>query len=156
MALEIERKFLINHEKWNTLLKPEGKLYRQGYLLSDDQKTIRIRLSDANAFITIKGNTTGITRNEFEYSIPKDDAKQLLDSFAASEVSKTRYEIYYKNKLWEVDVFHGSNEGLIVAEIELKSEDEDFELPEWVTEEVTDDARYYNSNLSLRPFNQWS
>ena len=155
MPLEIERKFLLNHEKWNTLPKPEGTVYRQGYLLNDKNKTIRVRISDTNAFITIKGKTTGATRSEFEYAIPLADAKQLLDNLSDSEVSKTRYNIYYKDKLWEVDVFHGENEGLIVAEIELTSEDEPFERPGWVTTEVTGDPKYYNANLSVLPFTQW-
>lgn len=155
MPLEIERKFLINHNKWNELAKPDGKRYRQGYLLNDKNKTIRVRLSDACAFITIKGKTTGATRSEFEYNIPVADAKQLLDNFADNEISKTRYEIYYKDKLWETDVFHGENEGLIVAEIELGSEDEKFDIPDWVTEEVTDDPKYYNASLARLPFKKW-
>lgn len=155
MPLEIERKFLLDHSKWNKLGKPPGKLYRQGYLLNDVNKTIRIRTSKVNAFITIKGKTTGATRTEFEYAIPLADAKELLDSYSTGEVSKTRYEIFYKNKLWEVDVFHGDNDGLIVAEIELDSEEEPFDIPDWVTQEVTNDPRYYNANLSMHPFTQW-
>ncbi|PVD53179.1 adenylate cyclase [Terrimonas sp.] len=155
MPLEIERKFLINHNKWNTLPKPQGKLYRQGYLLNDIHKTIRVRLSNENAFITIKGKTTGATRSEFEYNIPLTDAKQLLDNFSNNEISKTRYNISYRSKLWEIDVFHGENEGLIVAEIELQSEGEPFDIPDWVTEEVTHDPRYYNANLAVLPFKRW-
>ncbi|MBN8788359.1 MAG: CYTH domain-containing protein [Terrimonas sp.] len=155
MPLEIERKFLINHNKWNTLPKPQGKLYRQGYLLNDIHKTIRVRLSNENAFITIKGKTTGATRSEFEYNIPLTDAKQLLDNFSNNEISKTRYNISYRSKLWEIDVFHGENEGLIVAEIELQSEGEPFDIPDWVTEEVTHDPRYYNANLAVLPFKSW-
>ncbi|MFT4015462.1 MAG: CYTH domain-containing protein [Agriterribacter sp.] len=155
MPLEIERKFLINHNKWNTLPKPQGKLYRQGYLLNDIHKTIRVRLSNENGFITIKGKTTGATRSEFEYNIPLTDAKQLLDNFSNNEISKTRYNISYRSKLWEIDVFHGENEGLIVAEIELQSEGEPFDIPDWVTEEVTHDPRYYNANLAVLPFKRW-
>lgn len=155
MPIEIERKFLINQSRWNELPKPEGKLYRQGYLLNDKNKTIRVRLSNSNGFITIKGKTTGATRSEFEYAIPVADAQQLLDSFSNNKVSKTRYEIVYNNKLWEVDVFHGENEGLIVAEIELQSEDEPFDKPDWVTEEVTAEPKYYNANLAVFPFNKW-
>ncbi|MFT3748482.1 MAG: CYTH domain-containing protein [Agriterribacter sp.] len=155
MPIEIERKFLVNHNKWNALPKPQGKLYRQGYLLNDIHKTIRIRLSNENAFITIKGKTTGATRSEFEYNIPLTDAKQLLDNFSNNEISKTRYNISYKNKLWEVDVFHGENEGLIVAEIELQSEDEPFDIPDWITEEVTHDPKYYNANLAVLPYKHW-
>lgn len=155
MPLEIERKFLLDHSKWNKLGKPPGKLYRQGYLMNDVNKTIRIRTSEVDAFITIKGKTTGATRTEFEYAIPLADAKELLDSYSTGEVSKTRYEIFYQNKLWEVDVFHGDNDGLIVAEIELDSEEEPFDIPDWVTQEVTNDPRYYNANLSMHPFTQW-
>ncbi len=155
MPLEIERKFLVDHLKWNALVKPKGKIMRQGYLMDDEVKTIRVRLSDEAAYITIKGRTTGATRSEFEYKIPFDDANTMLDTLSQNEISKTRYEILFENKLWEVDVFHGANEGLIVAEIELESEDETFVIPEWVTTEVTEDAKYYNSNLAKKPFNMW-
>jgi adenylate cyclase len=155
MALEIERKYLVDHKKWNELHKPVGKLYRQGYLITDENKTIRIRLTDSDAYLTIKGKTIGATRNEFEYKIPLTDGVQLLDAFSEGELSKTRYEIFYKDKLWEVDVFHNANDGLIVAEIELNSEGEKFELPDWVTKEVTNEPKYYNSNLTLLPFKKW-
>jgi adenylate cyclase len=156
MALEIERKYLIDHKKWSKVDKPAGKLYRQGYLLTDKNKTIRVRITDSDAYLTIKGKTDGATRDEFEYKIPVADARQLLDTFSESELSKTRYEIHDKNNLWEVDVFHDANEGLIVAEIELKSQDQEFDLPDWVTEEVTNDPKYYNSNLTLLPFKKWN
>ncbi|MBV4360592.1 CYTH domain-containing protein [Pinibacter aurantiacus] len=155
MPLEIERKYLVDHKKWNALDKPEGKFYRQGYLSTDENKTIRIRVTDAEAYLTIKGKSTGATRQEFEYEIPLTEAEQMLNSLSESELSKTRYRIHYKEKLWEVDVFHDANDGLIVAEIELKSEDEQFELPDWVLQEVTDEAKYYNSNLTLNPFKNW-
>lgn len=155
MALEIERKYLVDHKKWSKLDKPDGKLYRQGYLFIDENKTIRVRVTGSNAYLTIKGNTNNVTRDEFEYEIPLTDAQILLDTFSENELTKTRYEISHQGKLWEVDVFHDANEGLIVAEIELNSEDELFELPDWVTEEVTNDPRYYNSNLTLLPFKKW-
>ena len=155
MALEIERKFLVNQRKWEQLEKPIGKRYRQGYLLNNKVKTIRIRTTETDAFLTIKGKTNGMSRSEFEYKIPLNEGTELLDAFSESELSKTRYEIHHKDKLWEVDVFHGDNDGLIVAEIELESEDERFELPEWVDKEVTDDPRYYNANLVLSPFKTW-
>jgi len=155
MPLEIERKYLVDHQKWNALDKPAGKFYRQGYLSTDANKTIRIRVTDAEAYLTIKGKSTGATRQEFEYEIPLTDAEQMLNSLSESELSKTRYEIHYEGKLWEVDVFYDANDGLIVAEIELESEDEKFELPDWVLQEVTDDAKYYNSNLTLNPFKNW-
>jgi len=155
MAIEIERKFLINQSKWEALEKPIGKLYRQGYLLNGKDKTIRIRTTSTDAFITIKGSTIGMSRSEFEYAIPLPDATELLNSFSEGELSKTRYEIYFKGKLWEVDVFHSDNEGLVVAEIELDSEAESFERPDWIEKEVTNDPRYYNANLILFPFKRW-
>lgn len=155
MGVEIERKFLVDKEKWAAVGKPQSRRMRQGYLLTDPHKTIRVRLTDSNGYITIKGLSTGATRSEFEYEIPKQEAEELLDLFSVSELSKVRYEIMFKGKLWEVDEFLGDNEGLIVAEIELTSESEEFELPEWVTREVTDEEKYYNSSLSARPFKRW-
>jgi adenylate cyclase len=155
MGVEIERKFLVDHEKWQQLTKPEGTHYRQGYLLDDDKRTIRVRLAGEHGFITIKGTTTGITRKEFEYKIPANEAVELLDSFAESEVEKIRYCITIAGKLWEVDEFLADNAGLIMAEIELQHEDEAFENPGWITHEVSDDERYYNSNLSKNPFKKW-
>ncbi len=156
MGVEIERKFLVDHEKWAKLKKPKGKHYRQGYLLNRDHKTIRVRVTDTQGFITLKGPSSGISRKEFEYKIPVDDGNQLLDSFALSEVEKVRYRIKHAGKLWEVDVFMGENEGLIMAEIELESDTDKFDLPDWVTIEVSDDERYYNSYLSEHPFRQWT
>ncbi|MCX6232462.1 MAG: CYTH domain-containing protein [Bacteroidetes bacterium] len=155
MPLEIERKFLVNQEKWNAIEKPQQNNYRQGYLLTDPMKTIRVRVTDTAAFLTIKGLNQGATRLEFEYEIPIADAEALLNNFAVAELIKIRYKIVYKDKLWEVDEFLGANTGLIVAEIELESEIEAFELPPWVDKEVTGDEKYYNSNLSLHPFNTW-
>lgn len=155
MGVEIERKFLVDHKKWRQLVKPEGTHYRQGYLLNDDLRTIRVRVTDKQGFITLKGATNGITRKEYEYKIPVEDGNELLDGFAQSEVEKIRYRIEVAGKLWEIDEFLGDNKGLIMAEIELKRDDEQFELPGWVTIEVSDDARYYNSNLSVNPFAKW-
>lgn len=155
MGLEIERKFLINHAKWATAEKPKREFYRQGYMLTDPNKTIRVRATDTKGFLTIKGKSEGATRAEFEYEIPKEEAIQLLDMFAVSDLTKYRYKIVFAKKLWEVDVFLGENEGLIIAEIELSSEDETFDLPDWATEEVTGEKKYYNSNLSTLPFKQW-
>ncbi len=155
MGLEIERKFLVNHEKWAVAEKPKAEFYRQGYLLTDPNKTIRVRATDTKGFMTIKGKSEGATRAEFEYEIPKEEAIQLLDMFAVSDLTKYRYKVIFAEKLWEVDVFLDENEGLIVAEIELSSEDESFELPEWAAEEVTGEKKYYNSNLSTLPFSKW-
>jgi len=151
MEKEIERKFLVNREKWEKIEKPAGCFLRQGYILTDPNKTIRVRCNNEKGFLAIKGLTIGATRSEFEYEIPIKDAKEILGLFAISEISKIRYNIVYKGKLWEVDEFDGENQGLIVAEIELSKEDEKFDLPKWVGNEVTGDARYYNSNLSVVP-----
>jgi adenylate cyclase len=156
MGIEIERKFLVNKEKWNQVIKEEKSLFRQGYIISDPEKTVRVRLTDKEGYLTIKGPAVGLARPEYEYSIPKEDAQQLLDSFCQSEVSKIRYFIDHNDKLWEVDEFLGQNEGLIVAEIELVSEDESFSIPDWIDKEVTDEKKYSNSNLSINPYKNWS
>lgn len=155
MGKEIERKFLIKPAKWARLAKPAGKQLRQGYISTDPNKTIRVRVTADQGWLTIKGISTGATRLEYEYEIPLFEAVELLDNFAENELAKTRYEITYAGKLWQVDVFSGENEGLIVAEIELTSEDEPFELPEWIAEEVTHEEKYYNSNLTRYPFKNW-
>lgn len=155
MGQEIERKFLVDHDKWNALKKPEGNIYKQGYILNEETRTVRIRVTNNTAYITLKGVADGISRSEFEYEIPKLQGSQILAEFAESSVEKTRYNIPYKGHLWEVDVFEGSNKGLIVAEIELKTEDESFEKPDWVTEEVSYDSRYTNAMLSVKPYSRW-
>lgn len=155
MPLEIERKYLVHQPQWDNFQKPEGQLYRQGYILKDPDKTIRVRVTETNAYLTIKGLSIGATRTEFEYEIPKEEGIELLDNFAVSELSKIRYRIIHADKLWEVDVFLGDNEGLVMAEIELESEEEPFEIPEWISIEVTGDNKYYNSNLSTTPFKNW-
>lgn len=155
MAIEIERKFLVDKDKWAALSKPPGKPIRQGYLSSEPEKTIRIRIKGEEAYLTIKGKTEGFSRTEIECKIPVKEASEMLQHFADAVIDKERYEIPYRKHIWEVDVFHGKNEGLIVAEIELKDEDEVFDKPGWVAEEVTNDLRYYNSNLSLHPFSEW-
>ncbi|KQR65187.1 CYTH domain-containing protein [Pedobacter sp. Leaf176] len=155
MGKEIERKFLINPAKWAELTKPGGKHLRQGYISTEPHKTIRIRVAAGKGWLTIKGISTGATRLEYEYEIPLNEAVELLDNFAENELEKTRYEIAFEGKLWEVDVFSGDNDGLIVAEIELTSEDELFELPDWILEEVTHEKKYYNSNLTTYPFKDW-
>lgn len=155
MGLEIERKFLVDAEKWRALKKPKGVNYRQGYLVDNKDLTLRVRIAGNQGYITIKGATTGITRKEFEQKIPAAQAVEMLNSFAASSVEKIRHKIKVGGKVWEVDDFKGDNEGLLMAEIELKSENEHFEKPDWVTIEVSDDNRYYNSSLSKNPFKNW-
>lgn len=155
MAIEIERKFLVKNI-------PENKIkyshrIRQGYIVSDKDRAIRIRQKSDDYFITIKGNKTGISRFEFEYPIPKTDAKELFNNFCGSGlIEKTRHYIENDGHTWELDVFHGENEGLVVAEIELGSEQETFSLPKWISNEVTSDKKYYNMNLIKNPFKDWS
>mgnify|MGYP006144745591 CR=1 FL=1 len=145
--MEIERKFLVNEELWNRAEKPEPKLIIQAYLHRSPEKTIRIRVKGDKGFLTIKGPTNGISREEFEYEIPLEDATQLIEQFADKVLSKKRYEIPMGEHVWEVDVFLDNLEGLIIAEIELNAEDELFLKPEWATEDVSHDAQYFNANL---------
>jgi CYTH domain-containing protein len=156
MGVEIERKYLIDLEKWQAIERPPGQYYRQGYLLIDPEKTIRIRLADTKGYLTIKGISVDSTRLEYEYEKPATEAKELLDKFSVSELAKVRYNIEFEGKIWEVDEFLGDNAGLFVAEIELKSEDEIIEIPEWVTKEVTNEEKYYNSNLTINPYKNWT
>ena len=147
MGLEIERKFLVNKKLWNEMKKPKGEVIKQGYLLKSLEKTIRVRTKNTKGFITIKGATTGITRKEFEYEIPKEEADELLNEFCNRYIQKTRYSIEYSGKIWEVDEFESPNKGLILAEIELTSADEHFEKPTWIAKEVSDDPKYFNANM---------
>jgi len=155
MGIEIERKFLVNKDKWNLVSKPKKDFYRQGYLYSDSNKTIRVRQTNDKGYITIKGSVIGLSRTEFEYEIPKAEAEELLNQFSVSELIKVRYKILFKNKVWEVDEFLGDNLGLIVAEIELEHENEQFEMPDWIVNEVTGINKYYNSILATFPFSKW-
>lgn len=156
MGLEIERKYLVNQEKWQLVEQPQGEYYRQGYLLTDPSKTIRVRQTTTQGFLTIKGISVGAVRAEYEYEIPYQEAAELLDQFATAEISKIRYKLQVDGKLWEIDEFLGDNAGLMVAEIELNSEDEQFALPDWVDVEVTGDERYYNSSLTTNPYKRWN
>ncbi|MFD0764258.1 CYTH domain-containing protein [Mucilaginibacter lutimaris] len=156
MPTEIERKFLVDHSRWEQIVKPAGNLYKQGYILSEEKRTVRIRVTDTAAYITFKGASTGISRSEYEYTIPVDEGNEILQNFATSTIEKVRYNIYHGGHLWEVDVFSGVNEGLIVAEIELQSEGEAFEKPDWAGREVSHDGRYTNASLSLNPYKNWA
>jgi len=155
MGIEIERKFLVNKEIWESIPKEKGEFYKQGYISTEPSRTIRIRLTEKEAFLTIKGSSSGISRAEYEYAIPQEDAQQLLENFCSNIISKIRYKIMYHNHLWEVDEFLEDNAGLLLAEIELISENEHFDFPEWLGEEVTQDKRFYNSYLSQNPFKNW-
>ncbi len=154
MAKEIERKFLVVGDAWRALA--QGVEYRQGYLNSIKERTVRIRTVGEKAVITVKGPTVGVTRMEFEYQIPYDDCVAMLDNLAEKPIiEKKRYKIPMGEFVWEIDEFFGVNAGLIVAEIELKSEDQAFEKPEWIGKEVSGDPRYFNSMLVAHPYSTW-
>ena len=154
MGVEIERKFLVQGDAWKALGEPV--FFRQGYLSSQKERTVRVRIEGDRAVITIKGRSVGATRGEWEYPIPVQDAAELLDGLCEQPlIEKYRRKITNGAHVWEVDEFLGANAGLVVAEIELRAEDEAFDKPEWVADEVTDDARYYNSNLIRHPFSNW-
>lgn len=144
---EIERKFLVKEQIHDVLKYLEPKAIRQGYILDEDGKTVRVRTKGNKGFLTVKGKTIGITRSEFEYEIPLEDATQLLNDFCKHELSKDRYNLTVGEKTWDIDVFHGKLEGLILAEVELQSEEESFKKPDWLDAEVSHDPNYYNSNL---------
>jgi len=152
MAAEIERKFLVHGTEWRA-----GTCIRlcQCYLNRDKERTVRVRVAGDAAFLTIKGITRGATRAEFEYPIPLTDAQQLLTLSDGPIIEKDRYVILYDGSRWEVDEFLGDNAGLVVAEIELTSEDQSFSRPPWLGGEVTQDSRYYNSSLAAHPYSEW-
>lgn len=154
VADEIERKFLVRSGAWRGV--GGGTLYRQGYLVNSSTRTVRARIADRKAWLTIKGARVGLTRPEFEYPIPVGDAEQMLATLCeGSLVEKTRYKVPFGKHVWEIDEFHGDNAGLLLAEIELDLEAESFERPEWLGEEVSDDPRYYSGLLSKEPFLSW-
>ncbi|MCR9145443.1 MAG: CYTH domain-containing protein [bacterium] len=154
MPQEIERKFRIKVGAWP---RPEShQEISQGYLNSAKERIVRVRVTGKQAWLTIKGLTSGATRLEFEYEIPIDEGRHMLNELCERPIlSKTRYRVPVGRHVWEIDEFSGANAGLVVAEIELASEDEEFEMPDWVVEEVTDDPRYFNSNLLQHPFGDW-
>lgn len=152
MGVEIERKYLVNGDEWKTV---EPVYLRQGYLNTDKSRTVRVRVAGANAFLTIKGITNNVSRPEFEYPIPVEDADALLLLCSDSIIDKRRYMIPIGNLIWEIDEFCGDNEGLVLAEVELQSETQVVTLPDWIGEEVSGDSRYYNSSLALMPFSKW-
>jgi len=154
MAQEIERKYLVAGGAWKD--GATGTLYRQGYLSSVKERTVRVRIAGGGAFLTIKGVNRGVTRTEFEYPIPLDDAAAMLDSLCEHPlIEKTRWVVPFAGFAWEVDEFHGENAGLVVAEVELPTAETKPELPPWVREEVSSDPRYFNSNLAKKPFKAW-
>lgn len=155
MALEVERKFLVNRDLWRP--RKDGVAFRQGYLSRVEDRVVRVRANGGAAFLTIKGRTSNVSRLEFEYPIPLGDAQTMLDMLCERPlIEKTRYEEVDGGHIWTVDVFQGENDGLIIAEIELASENERFDRPAWLGREVSGDPRYFNSELSKKPFGYWS
>ena len=155
MAREIERKFLVNGTEWKRGVT--GVRFRQGYLSAVKERVVRVRLEGTRGRLTIKGLTTGTSRLEFEYDIPQADAACMLDELCERPlIEKTRYRLTVGRHVWEIDEFHGDNEGLVVAEIELASAGEAFEPPSWPGREVSNAPRYFNANLIRRPFTQWA
>ena len=144
---EIEHKYLVDHDAWNALSKPPPIKIIQGFISRTPQSTVRIRIKGDQGFIAIKGRSIGITRSEFEYEIPVQDAQDLLNEFTDKQIRKQRYEIPFRDRIWEVDVFEGPLEGLILAELEVKSEDEEFDLPNWASKDVSQNPDYYNAVL---------
>ena len=153
MAVEIERKFLVTDDSWND--GSPGVRIAQGYLSADPDRCVRVRLAGDDAWLTIKGRNEGIRRAEFEYPIPVDDARALLGMCLPSVIDKTRHRIPFGGHVWELDVFHGANEGLVLAEVELADESVIPQLPPWAGAEVSSDARYYNASLAARPVGSW-
>jgi len=155
MGTEIERKFLVVGDRWRAAALSETR-YRQGYLSSQANASVRVRIGAGRAFLNIKSAHLGIRRQELEYEIPLQDAEEMLDTLAEQPcIDKVRYRVRQGAHIWEVDVFSGANAGLVVAEVELQSEDEPFERPDWVGQEVSQDPRYLNVNLVRHPFCEW-
>ncbi len=156
MASEIERKFLVVSDGWRQRVERSLPM-RQGYLIGAKQASVRVRISGEQAWLNIKGATLGVRRREYEYSIPLDEACEMLDHLCERPlIEKVRHEVRVGEHLWEVDEFSGDNAGLIVAEVELSREDEAFQLPDWAGEEVSHDPRYYNVSLVKHPYSAWA
>ncbi len=154
MGVEIERKFLVKNNLWQTYVN-DGTDFKQAYLSSDGLCSVRVRIEGSKANLNIKSATLNIIRQEFEYPIPLNEAEELISLFCPTTVIKKRYKIEHAGKVWELDVFAGENDGLVVAEIELEHADETFDLPPWAGKEVSSEIRYYNTELARHPFSQW-
>ena len=156
MATEIERKFLVSGDGWQSDVKQAVQI-GQGYLVAEPERTVRVRVrEDGPATLNVKGPTRGSARAEYEYEIPRDDALEIMEICRRPLIEKTRHVVEHKDGLWEIDVFEGANEGLRLAEIELDDESEEIELPDWVGREVTDDSRFFNAALVDHPYAEWS
>ncbi|MBF0187346.1 MAG: CYTH domain-containing protein [Magnetococcales bacterium] len=155
MAKEIERKFLVKGDSWRG--QGKSRLIRQGFFLTDDDRSVRVRILGEQAFLTLKASMSGFSRFEFEYEIPMHDAQELLDKLCGRPlVEKTRNWVEYGGRSWVVDEFHGENEGLFLAEVELDDESDTVERPEWCGKEVSDNPRFYNAYISRHPFMTWN
>ena len=155
MATEIERKFLVENDSWRDHVVSESRM-KQGYLANLKNVTVRVRIDDGRALLNIKGATTGIRRSEFEYSIPLQEGEEILAGIAQQPfIDKTRYKVRCGGHIWDLDVFEGENRGLVMAEVELASENEVFEMPAWAGEEVSGDPKYYNASLVRHPYRDW-
>ena len=155
MKKEIERKFLVSNSSYQNLGDYEYCI--QGYIPSTNSPAVRVRMIGKQSLLTMKSDINGITRLEYEYQIPNQDAKELLELFCKdSIVEKNRYLITYKSTVWEVDEFLGNNKGLVVAEVELKSEDQQYDSPNWIGKEISTDKKYYNYNLAHHPYKSWN
>lgn len=154
MGKEIERKFIVKDSDWQE--GASGVSCRQGYIPTVNQVTVRVRVMGDQGYITLKGQHKGITRTEYEYTVPVSDANQMLDTLCAKPIiEKTRYTLTFADMVWEIDVFSGENEGLVIAEVELEDEGQPVTLPSWVGEEVSHDPRYRNANLVRNPYKNW-
>ncbi|GAB4269606.1 MAG: CYTH domain-containing protein [Methylomicrobium sp.] len=155
MAIEIEHKYLLINDEWRHLVTHSMR-YRQGYLTSNSNCSVRVRTGNDKAWLNIKSATIGSSRDEYEYEIPYQDADEMMQRLCKRPlIEKTRHFVPVGKHIWEVDEFEGENEGLIVAEIELSSHEETFVKPSWIGQEVTSDLRYYNNNLAANPYRQW-
>lgn len=154
MATEIERKYLVKSDEWRRF--GAATEFRQGYLSTVKERTVRVRVIGAQGFLAVKGITVGAMRSEFEYEIPVDDARLMLAELCEQPIiEKNRYVVDWAGATWEIDEFLGVNTGLVVAEVELDDADQEIDLPEWIGEDVTADPRYFNSNLVARPYSTW-
>jgi len=156
MATEIEHKFLLRDDRWRSQVERSVRM-RQGYLTSDARCSVRVRVAGGQGFLNLKSGTLGIQRSEYEYAIPLDEAEEILNTLCEKPLlEKTRHYLHFGEHLWEIDEFSGDNTGLIVAEVELSRADEPFVRPDWVGEDVSQDIRYYNSQLAQHPYLSWS
>lgn len=155
MPTEIEHKYLVKIDLWKQIVPDSSKPVKQGYIAATPVSSVRVRVMGDQGFVTIKGKSANASRLEFEYEIPLSDAEEMLEKFCSQDIIKTRHYVQHGDHTWEVDEFHGLNSGLIVAEIELSSIDEKYQLPDWIDRNVTTEKQYTNANLVLRPFTTW-